>query len=226
MDGSSIFVVNKGIGWITPRAYSDSVVLPSQHYEIFCTIDWPVVIAARVTNISVNLEINSYNGIIPMWPNVTRVNETMIRFCVEKGHTVESSTATKYGCYLTITKTTLQNTRHKGAIGWSQKSEFDKRFQNECTNELSRGDSNFHYLLANESKSHSVCSEGLRRIKNNGYLQLLENLTSISAMSKNDYEFITIGFDAVNVEEDDIWKKSILSPCESYALKSNRCVIL
>ena len=156
----------------------------------------------------------------------------MLRLCIEK-HFVPTPPI-KYGCFLTMTKITPQNANKKGTSKRKNPElefdnlelGFDNHFQKECVDELLREYSNFHYSLANESDSYSVCSEGLRRIKDNGLFQLVGNLTRISARSKNDYEFLVIAVGSVQVVyRNEPGFELLPLTCGSYVLEDNTYLI-
>lgn len=186
---------NNTFAWMSPRDVA--FINQSKPLEIFCTIDWPILIAARVTNTKACLSFQTNLDVLS-WPHVTSTNETTIRLCLDEGYRPEVDKY--YDCSLIITKIKLQSTSEKTG-GWKTLGEdFDSQFEGECQNELSRGDSNFRYLLSEGSAASSICSEGLQRVRNNDYLNIVNNLKRELAKSENEYQLVELEVGRVDIK--------------------------
>jgi len=184
-----IDIANKNFAWMSPRGQ----VFTEQAKEIYCTIDWAILVAAKATNTSTNLAFIEDEYTLMNYPRVLSVNSTTISLCDN-----ENKKSHSYECTLIVSK--IPRT--------GQVQDFDGQFNLKCKEEFAQNNTYLKDFVQQGPDASSVCSEGLQRIKSNGFLQLLNNLTLISDKSSNEYELVEIKVDSVFVRvlNESNWK--------------------
>lgn len=175
-----IDIANKNFAWMSPRGQ----VFREPAKEIYCTMDWAILVAAKATNTSTNLAFIEDEYTLMNYPKVLSVNSTTISLCVD-----ENKLSHGYECTLIVSK--IPRT--------GQVQDFDSQFNLKCKEEFARNDTYLKNFVQQGPDASSACSEGLQRIKSNGFLHLLNNLTLVSKKSSNEYELVEIKVDSVFV---------------------------
>lgn len=188
-EGSALYCEDNHLYGRISSHYSDQKI--QKLIEIFCTIDWPIIIAARVLNISISPTFQDSNERLFNWPDVSRVNETTIRLCLGKEYQLDNW---YYTCSI-VAKIKLSS--EGGRRELKRLEDFDSQFTRECMIELAQRDS--LYLLSDRIEPTSVCLVGLHRIKSNGHLNILNDSVHAAISAENGFELTETCVETINL---------------------------